>query len=65
MDSIMTFVNENWQMIVFTYSAIVTITSWIVRLTPGLADDNIVLPIIKFLGKYIAVNTNAPIVRPK
>jgi hypothetical protein len=52
-------------MIIFIYSAAVTIASWIVKLTPTLKDDAIILPIIKFLAKYIAVNTNAPAERPK
>lgn len=28
----------------------------IVKLTPTLADDNILLPIVKFIGKYIALD---------
>jgi hypothetical protein len=59
------FVMANLPMIIFIYSALVTVASWVVKLTPTLNDDNIVLPIIKFLGKYIAVNTNAPVERPK
>ena len=34
----------------------VTIASIIVKLTPTLKDDNFLLPIIKFLGKYIALD---------
>ncbi len=67
MDTIMAiyhFVMANLPMIIFIYSAVVTVASWIVKLTPTLKDDNIVLPIIKFLAKYIAVNTNAPENRP-
>jgi len=30
--------------------------SIIVKLTPTLKDDNIILPIIKFIGKYIAID---------
>lgn len=48
------------------YLATVGFISWVVKLTPTLKDDNIVLPIIKFLGKYIAVNkTVAEADRPK
>ena len=34
--------------------------SVIVKFTPNLKDDTILLNIIKFLGKYIALNKNAP-----
>lgn len=35
---------------------IVAIASVIVRLTPNLRDNAVLLPIIKFISKYIAVN---------
>ena len=59
MDKIMEIVNwviANKEQLVVGYLAIVGFVSWVVQLTPTLKDDNIVLPIIKFLGKYIAVN---------
>jgi hypothetical protein len=68
MDTVMAIFNfckDNLPMIIFIYSCLVTIASWIVKITPTLKDDAIVLPIIKFLAKYIAVNTNAPTERPK
>ena len=34
----------------------VAIASIIVKLTPTLRDDNFLLPIVKFLGKYIALD---------
>jgi hypothetical protein len=36
-----------------------------VKLTPTLKDDNFLLPIVKFIGKYIALNVTAPVNRPK
>jgi hypothetical protein len=39
---------------------VVILTSAIVRLTPTLKDDNILLPIIKFLSKFIAWNKYGP-----
>ena len=46
----------NWK----TYADILAyaclLASIIVKLTPTLKDDNIILPIIKFLGKYIALD---------
>ncbi len=37
-------------------AATIGVASIIVKLTPTLKDDNILLPIIKFIGKYIALN---------
>ncbi len=39
---------------------VVLLASLIVKLTPTLKDDNIVLPIVKFVGKYIALNKYGP-----
>lgn len=41
-------------------AAIIALGSIIVRFTPTLKDDNWWLPVVKFIGKYIALNTNAP-----
>lgn len=38
------------------YGMTVALVSAIVKLTPTLKDDSIWLPIVKFLGKYIALN---------
>jgi len=35
---------------------VVAIASVIVKLTPTLSDDNFLLPIIKFISKYVALN---------
>ena len=48
----------NWVAIAQVISYIIAIATIIVKLTPTLADDNIVLPIIKFIGKYLALNKN-------
>jgi hypothetical protein len=34
---------------------VIGVASIIVKLTPTLKDDDILLPIIKFIGKYIAL----------
>ena len=47
------------------FSAIVTVATLIVRLTPTLKDDNILLPVIKWIAKYPALNTKTPTERPK
>jgi len=59
MDKIMPIVNwviANKEQMIVGYLALVGLVSWVVKLTPTLKDDNIILPIIKFLGKYIAIN---------
>lgn len=39
-------------------TGLVTIASIIVKWTPTLADDTFLLKVIKFLGRYIALNRN-------
>lgn len=46
----------NWKEIVEMLLAIIGAASAIVKLTPTLKDDNILLPIVKFIGKFIALN---------
>ena len=57
----------NWFQIAQAIAAIIGAASIIVKMTPTLKDDTILLKIIKFLGKYIALNVNTPadIDRPK
>ena len=54
--NIVSWILTNKETLGVGYLALVGLVTWIVKLTPTLKDDNIVLPIIKFLGKYIAVN---------
>ena len=59
MDAIVNIINwvkANWVDIVAIYTGLVTVASIIVKMTPTLKDDNILLNIIKFLSKYIALN---------
>jgi len=51
--------------IIQVITAVVTVATLIVKLTPTLKDDNILLPIVKFLSKYIALNTTTPEDRPE
>ena len=57
----------NWMQIAQAIAAIIGAASIIVKLTPTLKDDTILLKIVKFLGKYIALNVNTPadVNRPK
>ena len=46
----------NWTKITEVIAYVIAIASIIVKLTPTLKDDNILLGVVKFLGKYIALN---------
>jgi len=46
----------NYTSILEVVAMVIGIASVIVRLTPTLKDDAILLPVVKFLGKYIALN---------
>jgi len=46
----------NWKELAEAVAAIIGAASIIVKLTPTLKDDTILLPVIKFIGKYIALN---------
>lgn len=50
------WVINNWGKIAETIVSIIGIASIIVKLTPTFKDDNILLPIVKFIGKFIALN---------
>jgi hypothetical protein len=50
----------HWPDIANAIAYIIAIASIIVRLTPTLKDDTVLLAIIKFLSKYIALNVNSP-----
>lgn len=68
MEKIMELVNwviANKTDVLQAIANVIAVASIIVKLTPTLKDDNILLPIVKFIGKYLALNTNAPTVRPK
>lgn len=47
---------ENWDAIVFALTGMVTAVSVIVKITPTLKDDNVWLPFVKWLSKYVALN---------
>ncbi len=55
----MEFINwltANWKDVLDIAAYVCLIASAIVKITPTLKDDNIVLPFIKFIGKYLALN---------
>jgi len=58
---IVNWFQTNWLQIAQAMAAIIGTASIIVKLTPTLKDDTILLKVIKFVGKYIALNVNAPV----
>ena len=63
--AIVEFVKLHWVDICSIITSVIGIASIIVKLTPTLKDDNVLLAIVKFIGKYIALNTPTPTDRPK
>ena len=57
--SVITWVTTNWQDIVGIYLGVIGVASIIVKLTPTLKDDDALKWVIKFLGKYIALNRSS------
>jgi hypothetical protein len=55
----------HWATVIEVYLAIVGLASVIVKLTPTLKDDTVLLSITKFIAKFIALNVNAPTTRPQ
>lgn len=58
--AIIVWIKTNWLQIAQAIAAIIGAASIIVKMTPTLKDDTILLKIIKFIGKYIALNVNTP-----
>jgi len=58
--AIVTWFQANWGNIASVIAYIIAAASIIVKLTPTLKDDTVLLNVIKFISKYVALNTNAP-----
>lgn len=56
--TIIGYVQDNWLNIVALYTSIVGLASIIVKLTPTLKDDDVLKGVVRFLGKYVALNTS-------
>ena len=55
---IVAWFTTNWSEIIKIVLQIIGTASIIVKLTPTLKDDDVLKGIIRFLGKYVALNTN-------
>jgi len=58
--SIITWITENYKVVIDIVAYAVVIASLIVKATPTLKDDNILKPIVKFIGKFIALDKYGP-----
>lgn len=54
------YIVKNWVNIAQTIAAVIGAASLIVKITPTLKDDNILLPIVRFIGKFIALDKYGP-----
>lgn len=54
------WVQSHYVEIVNVLTALVAVASIIVKWTPTIKDDGWLLTVVKFLGKYIALNRNVP-----
>jgi hypothetical protein len=55
---IVAWFTTNWAELIKIVLQIIGTASVIVKLTPTLKDDDVLKGILRFLGKYIALNTN-------
>ena len=54
--SVVGWFSTNWQDVVAAYLALIGFASIVVKLTPTLKDDDALKWVIKFVGKYLALN---------
>lgn len=52
------WITGNWDDLLKLILQIIGIASVIVRFTPTLKDDDVLKGVVRFLGKYVALNTN-------
>jgi hypothetical protein len=56
MQELITWFMTNGKDLVLIYTSLVTVASIVVKLTPSLKDDDALKAVIKFVGKFIALN---------
>ena len=54
------WLQQHWSDVLTFMAAVIGAASVVVRLTPTLRDDAVLKPIIKFIGKYIALDRYGP-----
>ena len=58
--TVISWFQTNWVHIVEIITSTIGIASIIVKLTPTIKDDNILKGVIKFIGKFIALDKYGP-----
>jgi len=53
---IVSWFTTNWADIIIAYTSLIGFASIVVKMTPTLKDDDALKWLIKFVGKYIALN---------
>ena len=61
--SVIPYLQAHWADIAQVYLQVIGLASIIVKLTPTLKDDDVLKNIIRFMGKYVALN-NSTIPKP-
>lgn len=55
------YITNHWVELTSIYLQVIGVASIIVKLTPNLKDDDVLKNIIRFVGKYLALNrTSTP-----
>lgn len=54
------YVREHWDELVELYAMIVALASAIIKIIPPLPDGHWALPIVKFIARWVALNTPTP-----
>lgn len=59
------WIQGHWQELVQVWGIVCLLASAVIKLIPDLPAGHWALPVVKFLAKVVALNKNAPAVRPK
>ena len=51
------WIQNNWDNAIAIYLQIVGLASIIVKITPTLKDDDVLKNVVRFVGKYVALNS--------
>lgn len=60
MDMLLRQVLGDYKWIVDVIAYLIMAASIIIKITPTLKDDNFFLPVVKFVGKFVALNKYGP-----
>lgn len=56
--TLINYIQNHWTDIVAIVTQTIGVASIVVRFTPTLKDDDVLKGIVRFIGKYIALNTD-------